>query len=135
MSTPKDTPLKAGLDWSGDGVELSLRGVNTAEVTPIFVLWGTVDGTFQGSTAMGASAAQIARLQRSARYAARLGDAEWTCEWQLPFAALGMIAAPAKGLKLNVGLRTLADDSWAAWVPTGGRVCEVDLAGEVQLRN
>jgi hypothetical protein len=46
---------------------------------------------------------------------------------------MGMKSAPAKGFKLNVGGRSLADDSWAAWVPTGGRVCDVDAAGELHF--
>jgi hypothetical protein len=131
--TPKTVRLKAGLNWAGDGVEVSLRGLSTDGVTPIFVLWGTVDGTFHGSTAMGTSAEQVRHLEQGARYAARIGADEWTCEWQVPFAALGLTAAPARGFKLNLGLRTLADDTWSAWVATGGRICEVDVAGELHL--
>ncbi|MBM4050639.1 MAG: hypothetical protein FJ279_36545, partial [Planctomycetes bacterium] len=133
FSRPKQTPLKPGLNWAGDGVELSLRGLDASQVTPIFVLWGTVDGTFNASGAMGASASEVQRLEQGASYAVRVADDEWTCEWKLPFAALGLKSAPGKGFKLNVGLRTLADDSWAAWVPTGGRVCEVDAAGALNL--
>ena len=129
----KRTKLTPGLNWRGDGVELSIRSSDTKHPTPIFVLWGTVNGTFNGSTAMGAPADQVQRLEKGTRYAARIADDEWTCEWRLSFAALGLPAGGVKGIKLNVGLRSLADDSWAAWVGTGGRICEVDLAGELRL--
>jgi hypothetical protein len=82
----KRTPLKAGLNWSGDGVELSFRALDPGQVSPIFVLWGTVDGTFNASDAMGASVEQVQRLEKGVSYAAASSDDEWTCEWKLPFA-------------------------------------------------
>jgi hypothetical protein len=129
----KGTQPKAGLNWTGDGVELSFRATGTEQSTQVFVLWGTVDGTFHGSTAMGASASQVRALEQGVAYAAWVGETEWSCEWKVSFAAMGLTAPPAKGLRLNVGRRILAGDFWAAWVATGGRICEVDSAGELRL--
>lgn len=133
VTKEKDEKLTAGLNWQGDGVELSLRGVNRKQLAPILVLWGTTDGRFNGSAAMGAPAEQVQQIEKEAKYAARGGTDEWTCEWKLPFTALGLTAAPEDGFKLNVGLRSLANDSWAAWVPTGTRICEVDQGGDLHL--
>ena len=129
----KGVELKAGLSWKGDGIELSFRGVDLKRTTPIFVLWGTVDGTFGASSAMGASASETQRIEKGTSYAAQVSDSEWACEWRLPFVAMGLDSPPANGFRANVGIRSLADDSWTAWIPTGGRVCEVDVAGTVQL--
>jgi len=75
----------------------------------------------------------VQRLERGIAYAARVAADEWTCEWKLPFDALGLLGPNVRTYNMNVGLRTLADESWAAWVGTGGRICQVGLAGELRL--
>ena len=129
----KGEELKAGLNWGGDGMELSFRSVGKKAPGPIYVLWATIDGTFNGSTAMGASPSDTERVEKASSYAARVKEREWTCEWRIPFAAMGLRSAPTDGFKLNVGLLRALGGSWTVWIPTGGRICEVDMAGEILL--
>ena len=125
--------LKAGLNWGGDGMELSFRSLGKKAPGPIYVLWATTDGTFNGSTAMGATPADTERLEKGVSYATNVEEREWTCEWRIPFTAMGLTTAPTGGFKLNVGLLRSLGGSWAVWIPTGGRICEVDMAGELRL--
>ena len=42
-------------------------------------------------------------------------------------------APSPKAWLMNIGIRSVAAGTWVVWVPTGGRICNVDDAGEVRL--
>ena len=132
---PKGAKLKAerGFD-RGDGVEVSFQNADPKHPTPIFLLWGSVGGTHEGSAAMGASAEQAEALRKATVYAAKRTPTGWACEWRIPFSAMGLKAANAKTLFFNMGLSCTAKGSWVVWAPTGGRVCDVANAGKLHLR-
>ena len=131
---PKRAKIKAHAGFDrGDGIEVSFQNADPKHATPIFLLWGSAGGRHEGSTAMGASAEQAEALRKATVYAAKRTPAGWTCEWRIPFGAMGLKAANAKTLLLNMGLSCTANGAWAVWAPTGGRVCDVDLAGELRL--
>jgi hypothetical protein len=132
-TTPKGHKPTAGLDWRGDGVEVSFRCAEPGMSTPIFLLWGTTDGAFNSSPQKGASAEQTSLLESKTAYAAEVKEGEWTCEWRVPLKALGLDPGKVKSLLFNVGYRCLAGDVWLAWVPTGGAICEVDSGGELVI--
>ena len=132
---PKGAKLQpqGGFD-RGDGVEVSFRNADPKHTTPIFLLWGSSSGTHEGSTAMGASAQQAEALRKAAVYAAKPTPTGWSCEWRIPFSAMGLKASDVKALLFNMGLSCTANGAWSVWAPTGGRVCDVDLAGELTLK-
>jgi hypothetical protein len=123
----------AGLNWQGDGVEVSFRCAEPNHSTPIFLLWGTTDGTFNSSSQRGASTEQTALLEAQTAYAAQVTPGEWACEWRVPLRALGLDPGQIRTLLLNLGYRSLARDVWVAWVPTGGAICDVDSGGQLSL--
>ena len=58
----------------------------------------------------------------------------WTCEWRVPWIALGVSSVPPPDKWLtNIGVRSVASGTWLAWAPTGGRICNVDAAGELHV--
>ena len=132
---PEGTELEPqpGFD-RGDGIEVSFKNTDPEHPTPILLLWGSAGGTHESSPAMGASAPAAERLREGTAYAARKTDAGWSCEWRIPFSAMGLKAADVKTLYFNLGLRCMANDSWTVWTPTGGRVCDVVNAGKLQLK-
>ncbi len=123
---------KGGVFNSQNKVEWSFRGADGKQTTPVFVLSCTADGDFHSLTAMGASAAQAMTLKTGTRYATARTATGWTCQWRVPWTALGV--SPAKLPKvwpMNIGV--LSSGTWLVWVPTGGRICNVDEAGELHL--
>ena len=129
---PPGANVRGGADFAScDGVEVSFRNPGAKAPRPIFVLWGSTDGTFACLPNGGASPAQIAKVEAQLGYAARVGEREWTCEWRIPFAAVELDAAAAKRLSFNVGVHLTAEKLWAGWVGTRGAFYEVGNAGEL----
>lgn len=126
------TPV-AGADWTGDGLEIAFRVGEGEERTPIFVLWGTVDGALSVSPVGGATPEQTALLETHTVHRTSVQSDAWTSEWRIPLRELGIDPARSPRLLLNIGYRCLARDQWIAWVPTGGSIYEVDGAGDLLL--
>jgi hypothetical protein len=62
-----------------------------------------------------------------------VAEAEWTCEWRIPFAALGVNPAAVKRFLFNLGAHHTAGDLWTAWVGTSTALFHVDKAGDLFL--
>ena len=117
-----------------DGVEWSLASADEKQVTPIYVLWCKADGRVESLTAMGADADQAAKLESGATFAVAKSATGWACEWRVLWAALGVSpTSPPKAWLMNIGVRSAASGTWLVWVPTGGRICNVDDGGELRL--
>jgi hypothetical protein len=122
------------LNWAGDGVEVAFRDAAPGRRGPVFVLWGTTDGRFQASACGGATGEQRARLEKETAFAVRAGKEEWTCEWRIPLAKLGLDAKPGTTLRFNLGMRCKAAGKWQTWAPTGGANWHVERAGILVFR-
>jgi len=133
ISVGEKAKLVAGLGWQGDGIEVSFREAGGKKPAPTFMLWGTVDGRFNSTTQEGASPAQVKLLEDSVSYAARVEKDGWACEWRIPLSKLGIDPGKVKTLQFNLGVRRTTPSCWIAWVPTGGRICDVASAGELRL--
>ena len=119
---------------AANGIEWSLASADDAGTTPIYVLLGKGDGSLDSLTAMGATADQAARLQAATRFATATSPNGWTCEWSVPWTALGVPGAnPPKAWLMNIGIHAASSGVWLVWVPTGGRVCDVENAGTLRL--
>jgi len=135
------TPNAVPGGWRGDGVEVSFRPVRRSlgeggnadpdAGGPIFVQWGSAGGTFESSTAGGATAEQVSAMQRAIIYAARAVEGEWSCEWAIPLSAIA--PTPIKSLMFNIGVRHEKANRWLAWVGTGAEIFRVDSAGVLEL--
>lgn len=134
LAIPKGAPLRGGTDVAAcDGVEVSLQAPSDPTGAPIVVLWGSSEGSFLALPAGGASPEQCKTLQGAVTYAAHVAPDEWTCEWRLPFAALGVDPAPDRALRFNLGAHLTASAAWIAWQATGGAFYEVGQAGDLRL--
>jgi len=130
IQLPKGEPLNVE-----NAVEWSLCSADLKQPTPIYVLSCKAGGAFDSLTAMGADASQAERLRAGTKYAAGKSNNGWCCEWRVPWATLGVSAGERPQVWLmNLGVRSAVSDTWLAWVPTGGRICDVENAGELRLQ-
>lgn len=121
---------KSGHNWGqDDGMELALQ--DASQNGPILNLYGFPDGTFASMNPAGAPAEAVARIGAATTYRAVVGDRAWTCEWRLPFAALGFSPDGKRRVRFNLGVRKTDPDSWVVWRGTGGPNWQVAGAGEL----
>ncbi|MDX9978623.1 MAG: right-handed parallel beta-helix repeat-containing protein [Lentisphaeria bacterium] len=127
------SPVGAGANWGkDDAVEIALR--QPGKGNPIVVLRGFAGGTFLSSAEAGAPEEVVRRAGEGMAYAAKpVGAALWTCEWRIPFAALGINPARTPALDCNLTVRKVADNLWVMWVGTGGFSWHLDHAGKLEL--
>ena len=131
--------LREGGEWGPrgtDGVEVDLRAISTRGPGPTFVLRGYPSGELESAVAAGAPTEDARRLGQAAAYAARITDAgAWTCEFRIPFAALGAELSSLQYILFNVGTRRNGADSgpWFAAVKTGGANYAVDAGAVLHL--
>ncbi|MGE5530722.1 MAG: hypothetical protein ACM3VW_01225 [Bacteroidota bacterium] len=116
-----------------DGLELAFQDAQSKPAGPILNLYGYPDGSFQSVTTAGATEAQAAKLRQGTKYAARLYEAGWECEWGIPWAATGIDPAKVKRLLFNMGVRKTEDRAWVVWQGTGGYNFDVAKAGILVL--
>jgi hypothetical protein len=120
----------SGQTWGRDeGMELAIQDA-TGKDAPIFDLYGYPNGSFVSVTAAGASAEAAGKLGAATTYRAVLGSNAWTCEWRLPFAALGISPESKPRVLFNLGVRKTDPDSWVIWRGTGP-IWRVENAGEL----
>ena len=126
--------VASGPPTRGARVELMLKPVlYSPERKPhLLVVTGAPDGAWRCAATAAPDTATA--LRDAGRFAARRGKDGWSCEWRIPFSAMGLEAADVRTLLFNMGLSCTASGSWVAWAPTGGPVCDVDLAGELTLK-
>jgi hypothetical protein len=123
-----------GRNWGrDDGMELAIQ--DAGKDGPILDLYGFPDGSFQSVGAAGAPAEAVEKLGKATTYRAVLTDKAWTCEWRLPFAALGFRPETKPKILFNVGVCKTDPTSWVIWRATGGPIWKVENAGELVFAN
>jgi hypothetical protein len=126
--------VKTGGTWGADdGAELCLQDASGAKPGPTFVLQGFPSGKHQSVDHAGAPTAAVIRAGQGMTYAATIGQNQWSGEWKIPFAALGLDPNKATNLLFNIGVRKAQEGQWTAWVSTGGAPWRMDLAGRLEL--
>ena len=128
-----DKLVKSPTPYRGDGLEISFRNANPKKRTPVFMLWAKVEGGVIGTTHGGATDAQAKTLERQTTCISKPKQKGWTCELRIPFAAMGLTRADVTRLKFNVGSLHKNDGMWLIWTTTGGKIFEVDSAGDIVL--
>jgi len=112
-----------------DGMEIAFQNSFGNKQAPILTLYGYPDGKFTSENYGGASAAEIARLEKLVTYKAVVAEDEWTCEWRIPFAACGFTPKTAPLIAFNLGVRKTEPESWVIWHGTGGATYQVSRGG------
>ena len=127
-------PLALDTAWGkSEAVEVAWRQADT-KGAPILVLRGYAKGAFESSNEAGANPELARRATAGVTFAAKAVNASlWTCEWRIPFAALGVEPKVGRSLSANFTVRKVADNLWVMWVATGGRSWELDRAGRLEL--
>jgi len=130
--------ISKGSTWGkDDGLEVSIAGKTSKGIPAIFVVRVYSEGTIQSITDAGAPAESAKRLGKEIRLKVnnyiptRAGG--WSCEWAIPFNALGI--KPAPGLKISFNMCAFVNeyDNWHMWEGTPGKSWEVDKAGILQF--
>ena len=125
-----------GQQWGmDDAVEVALAQVTGTEVGDIMVLRGYTNGHFESSGEAGAPQPVVARVAQGVEYAAGTdGPGQWTAEWKIPFAALGV--EPAKRnprLLFNLSVRQMAGKRWVTWTKERSHTWDVRRGGVLWL--
>jgi hypothetical protein len=129
-----DTPVSTGQRWGqDDAVEIALRDPSGGANAPIIVLRGFPNGHFESSGEAGAPAEVVARAAQGVRYAAAGRPGEWSAEWIIPLASLGIDPAKVGRVAFNLSVRKIADALWLEWCGTGACTWEVGNAGALEL--
>ena len=120
-----------GTIWGGsDAVELAFKAADDlfAETQ---VLRGYTEGTWETTDETGASEEARQRLAAGVKYGARVGDGQWSAEWEVPLANLGI--APGGRIRFNLTVRRVSGQHWIMWRPTKGQSYDVDGVGSLYL--
>jgi hypothetical protein len=128
--------VSGGHRWGkDDAVEIAIAELDGDDLGPIIVLRGYADGQWESSGEAGAPPAVVEQSSKGVRYAVQAKDkAIWSCEWAIPFAALGI--DPAKKnprLAFNLSVRKPAGDEWLVWSKKGGSTWNVRESGLLWL--
>ena len=128
-------PLKTEPQWGeNDAVEVAVRGLGLPG-GPILVLRGFPKGQFESSTEAGAPFEVAKGVGEAVTYAAKVvNEKEWTAEWRIPFAAIGVDLTKHKRIPLNLSVRKTAALQWMMWRGTLGYTWQVDQAGVIELQ-
>jgi hypothetical protein len=125
--------IAPGENWSkSDGAEICFRNAQSAAPGTTFVLQGYPSGKCFSVGDAGAADAAAARLGAAVRFAARIGAADWTAEWAIPFEAAGIECRPGLRLGFNVGVRRTDPAEWIQWFGSGS-TWELEKAGAITL--
>ena len=128
--------VSGGQKWGqDDAVEIAIAPLVNRKVGDIVVWRGYPSGHFVTSDEPGTPSAIVKRALQGVSYAAKVaGKQQWSCEWKIPFAALGI--EPKKRnpqLLFNLSVRKPAGDKWVMWKKGGGFTWEVRNGGVLWL--
>jgi hypothetical protein len=125
--------VRLGEAWGeADAAEVCFQGLSGPQPGPIFIIHGFASGKHESVTEAGASAEMAQRLGAATRFAAKLGEKQWTGEWAIPLAAAGLAYRPGLTLGLNFGVRRSATQEWLQWRGSGA-TWHLQDAGTAQL--
>ena len=123
-------------DWA----TVCLQGATDDGMTPVYNLSGYASGKLRCETYVQGKHIPQPELDKHVRFAASVGDNQWTAEWQIPLAQLGISFGKLKQFRFNAGVRQSEpvnrNRKWGMWLYTGREAWDVQHAGllEVKLR-
>jgi len=128
--------IVGGHKWgASDAVEIALAVVEGNEPGPIMLWRGYTDGHFESSDEAGAPQRVVKRVLEGAQYACRkVSNTQWTAEWKVPFAAIGI--DPKKQnprLLFSLAVRKVSGNEWVTWKKAHGASWDVRKSGMLWL--
>lgn len=128
--------VSGGQTWGqDDAVEIAIAPLMNRKVGDIMVWRGYTNGHFVTSDEPGTPAPVVRRALQGVSYASKvIGSSQWTCEWKIPFSAMGL--DPKKRnpqLLFNLSVRKPAGNLWVMWKKGGGSTWEVRNGGMLWL--
>ncbi|MBT3380160.1 MAG: hypothetical protein HN742_35640 [Lentisphaerae bacterium] len=128
---PLSKTRKLGSKWGGnEAVELSFRAADGPNADTL-VLRGFAAGKWATAGDAGAGAVALGKLGKNVAYATQVRKKQWSAEWEIPLANLGVV--PGDRVRANVTVRRMADGVWAMWRPTMGNSFLVERVGTLEL--
>lgn len=125
--------LTQGSNWgTDDGIEVDAQAMTKG--APIYVLHGFTKGQFESVDEAGARADVAKKLAADTKYEAQISGDQWTGEWAIPLADLGVTGAPGSKLRFNLGLRRQSTNEWAMWAGTLAQTWVLENAGMLELK-
>lgn len=112
-----------------DRVLLAIQNPSDTEAGPVLTLLGYPDGQFRNPDFAGAPAQDNIRLESATTYRAEIAGNQWTCEWRIPFAALGIDPKTTPKVRFNIVVKKTQPKVSCIWQITGGSAWELDKAG------
>jgi len=128
--------IVGGHTWGrSDAVEIALSVVEADEPGPIMLWRGYTDGHFESSDEAGAPAGVVKRVLEGVQYACRkVSKTQWTAEWKIPFAAIGI--EPQKqnpSILFSLAVRKVSGNEWVTWKKARGASWDVRKGGVLWL--
>jgi hypothetical protein len=117
-------------------VEVDIATFARRRLGPAFVLHAYPSGKLESVSDGGAKPIAAETFGKAVTYAAQiLDDQNWTCEFRIPVASLGVDPSDLKSLRFNLGLRRngAAGGPWFAAVNTHGANYELADGAVLQL--
>ena len=123
---------KLGSVWGQDeGVEITVEGSRQDGTRVVYVLRGFADGSTEGATVAGASAAEVEDMRKAVGYASAVEKHVWRSEWKVPFATLGFEPSEGAPLPMNVTVYRSEDGQYIQWAGTLGETWELARGGRL----
>lgn len=105
-----------------DALEIAVQDRYASPAGHIFTFRGWSDGHFECPAVAELPADKAAKLTLQIVYKAvqETDGKSWTCEWRIPFAALGIVPEHTPLLAANATLHAASSDLWRSWRLKGG---------------
>ena len=120
----------------GDGVEVVFRDAASAlpEPAPTYAVQGYANGECTCIMDAGDGIQPAKTLAAAVRFAATVADRQWTGEWALPLAAVGVQAVGGGKLDFNLGAFRSSTKEWIIWAGALGSTMRLDNGGTLVLQ-
>ena len=117
----------------GDACEIAVQDRFATPAGPIMTFRGWPDGHFECPAMAELPAEKAAALAGQIAYKATRDEQAqgWSCEWRIPFAALGIAPDGTPLLAANATLRIASCDAWRSWRMDGGATYDLRNGGIV----
>ncbi len=119
--------------YNYDRTIVALQSLSPGHPSPVLTLLGLPTGKMLDYNYTRADTESYRRLYQGATYAAAIGDGAWTCEWRIPFAALGLPPGVPPKLRFNLIVKKTEPVASCVWQSTGGYMWELNRAGILVL--
>ena len=131
MFAPLPVERNLGAKWgASEAVELAFRAADGANADTL-VLRGFANGRKTVFRLVNGTEQEAPELAKSAQYEATFTASDWSCQWTIPLAQLGV--TPGDRMRANVTVRRTATGNWLMWRPTHGDSTRCERVGTLEL--